>query len=92
MNISDFSINWFSLKGKNAIVTGGNTGLGQAFSLALAKSGANVFVPSLADDDGTTKSLVEGEGVRYEFLQANITDTGAPKHVIDTVRRSARIA
>ena len=27
----------FSLEGKNAVVTGGNSGLGQAFSLALAK-------------------------------------------------------
>jgi NAD(P)-dependent dehydrogenase (short-subunit alcohol dehydrogenase family) len=84
VNISDFAMDWFSLKGKNAIVTGGNTGLGQAFSLALAKGGANVFVPSLADDDGGTKSLVEGEGLRYEFMEANITDDGAPKHVIDT--------
>ena len=28
-NIEDFSLNLFSLKGKNAIVTGGNSGLGQ---------------------------------------------------------------
>ena len=59
--------------GKNAIVTGGNTGLGQAFTLALAKGGANVFVPSIVDDDGTTRALVEAEGVRYEFMQADIT-------------------
>jgi NAD(P)-dependent dehydrogenase (short-subunit alcohol dehydrogenase family) len=84
VNISDFAMDWFSLKGKNAIVTGGNTGLGQAFSLALAKGGANVFVPSLADDDGSTKSLVEAEGVRYEFMEGNITHDGAPKQVIDT--------
>jgi NAD(P)-dependent dehydrogenase (short-subunit alcohol dehydrogenase family) len=32
-----------------------------------------VFVPSLADDDGTTRSLVEAEGVRYEFMEADIT-------------------
>jgi NAD(P)-dependent dehydrogenase (short-subunit alcohol dehydrogenase family) len=83
MSISDFAMNWFSLAGKNAIVTGGNTGLGQAFSLALAKGGANVFVPSLADDDGTTKKLIEGEGARYQFMQADITQPGAPKQVID---------
>ena len=55
MNITDFNLDFFSLKGKNAIVTGGNGGLGQAFSLALAKGGANVMVTSLADDDGSTK-------------------------------------
>jgi len=37
---------FFSLRGKHAIVTGGNTGLGQAFALALAKGGADVLVPT----------------------------------------------
>ncbi|MEX0846994.1 MAG: SDR family NAD(P)-dependent oxidoreductase [Ilumatobacteraceae bacterium] len=84
MTISDFALDYFSLAGRNAIVTGGNTGLGQAFSLALAKGGANVMVPSLADDDGSTRAMVEAERVRYEFLEADITAAGAPKHVIDT--------
>jgi NAD(P)-dependent dehydrogenase (short-subunit alcohol dehydrogenase family) len=83
MQISDFAMEFFSLKGKNAIVTGGNTGLGQAFALALTKGGANVFVPSLADDDGTTRRLIEGEGVRYEFMQADITATGAPQTIVE---------
>jgi NAD(P)-dependent dehydrogenase (short-subunit alcohol dehydrogenase family) len=82
VSITDFAMGWFSLAGKNAIVTGGNTGLGQAFSLALAAGGANVFVPSLADDDGTTRSLVEAQGVRYEFMEANITETGVPATVV----------
>ncbi len=83
MNITDFNMNFFSLKGKNAIVTGGNTGLGQAFSLALAKAGANVFVPSIMDDDGTTKKLIEAENVKYIFMEANITAEGMPKAIIE---------
>lgn len=54
MNIADFGADFFSLKGKNAIVTGGNTGLGQAFTLALAKMGANVLAASIMPDDGAT--------------------------------------
>ena len=42
MNITDFSMELFSLKGKNAIVTGGNSGLGQGFATALAKAGDNI--------------------------------------------------
>jgi NAD(P)-dependent dehydrogenase (short-subunit alcohol dehydrogenase family) len=84
MGIQDFTMDFFSLKGKNAIVTGGNTGLGQAFALALAKAGANLFVPSILDDDGTTKDLIEMEGVGYEFMKIDITDDGAPKKIIET--------
>ena len=38
MDIADFSLDLFSLAGRNALVTGGNTGLGQAFSVALAQA------------------------------------------------------
>jgi NAD(P)-dependent dehydrogenase (short-subunit alcohol dehydrogenase family) len=78
MDIRDFALDFFSLKAKNAIVTGGNTGLGQAFTLALAKAGANVFVPSLMDDDGSTGPLVTAAGGRYEFMKCDITAPGVP--------------
>lgn len=83
MNITDFNLDFFSLKGKNAIVTGGNGGLGQAFSLALAKGGANVMVTSLADDDGSTKKLIEDAGVEYKFVQSDITADGECKRVVE---------
>lgn len=82
MVISDFTLDFFGLDGRSAIVTGGNTGLGQAFSVALATAGANVFVPSLADDDGTTASLVTRAGGGYAFMEADITVDGAPAAVI----------
>jgi NAD(P)-dependent dehydrogenase (short-subunit alcohol dehydrogenase family) len=83
MTIRDFDMAMFGLGGRNAIVTGGNTGLGQAFALALAKGGANVFVPSITDDDGSTREMIEAEGVRYEFVLADITETGAPRRIIE---------
>lgn len=83
MEITDFTPALFSLEGKRAMVTGGNGGLGRAFSLALASAGADVFVPSLADDDGTTRRLVEEAGRRYGFAQVDVTEAGAPQRVVD---------
>ena len=84
MDIQEFTMDFFSLKGKNAIVTGGNTGLGQAFALALAKAGANLFVPSIIADDGTTRELIENQGVGYVFMEADIAGEGVPKQIIET--------
>lgn len=82
-DINDFSMDFFSIKGKNAIITGGNSGLGQSFALALAKAGANVFCASYVDDDGTTQKLIEGAGVKYEFMQADISVKGVPKTIVE---------
>ena len=84
MDIQDFTMDFFSLQGKNAIVTGGNTGLGQAFSLALAKAGANLFIPSIIADDGMTRKLIEDQGVDYAFMTADIAGEGVPKQIIET--------
>jgi NAD(P)-dependent dehydrogenase (short-subunit alcohol dehydrogenase family) len=83
MEIGEFSMDFFSLLGKRAIVTGGNTGLGRAFSLALAKAGADVLVPSVMDDGGETARLVEAAGRRHESLEIDITTPGAAARVVE---------
>lgn len=81
--ITDFNMNFFSLKGKAAIITGGNSGLGQGFALALAKAGADIFVVSMADDNNETKELIEAEGVQYHLMIADITKDGVCKQIAD---------
>lgn len=81
-SLDAFSLDFFSLKGKTAIVTGGNTGIGRAFSVALAKAGANVFIPGLSDDNGETLALINKQGVGAEFMQIDITSAGAPGRII----------
>ncbi len=76
--IADFTLDVFSLVGKRALVTGGNTGLGRAFTVALARAGADVMVVGLADDDGTTEALVTGSGRRFVFLEADLARPGVP--------------
>jgi glucose 1-dehydrogenase len=43
-----------SLKDKVAIVTGGNSGIGKAIALGLARAGANIVIDYIADPDATT--------------------------------------
>lgn len=83
MNIEDFSLDFFSLKGKTAIVTGGNSGLGQAFGMALAKGGANVFIASFIDDDGVSQEMFEKQGVKTAFYQCDLTEEGIPAKVVN---------
>ena len=81
-SLNAFSMDFFSLKGKTAIVTGGNSGLGQAFAMALAKAGANIFIPSFVKDNGETKEMIEKQGVEVDFMQVDITAKGAPQKII----------
>ncbi len=83
MEITNFSMDYFSIKGKNAIVTGGNTGLGQAFSLSLTKAGANIFMPSVMPDDPAFNKLIEAEGGKAVYMEADLTKPGVPKQIVD---------
>ncbi|HLR54496.1 MAG TPA: SDR family oxidoreductase [Pseudogracilibacillus sp.] len=82
-DISSFNMNFFNLKGKTALITGGNSGLGQGFSLALAKAGADIFVVSMFEDDDETKRLVEKEGRKYHLEKADITKDNTCKDLVE---------
>lgn len=83
MKITDFNMDFFSLKGKNAVVTGGNSGLGQAFSVALAKGGANVMAASISDDKNDTQKWIEDCGAAYRYTHCDITAEGECKRVVE---------
>lgn len=73
-NLNDFSLDFFSLDGQVAIVTGGNKGLGQAYAVALAKAGADLFVVTHGTEWDETRELIENTGRKVEFFQADLTD------------------
>lgn len=44
--LDHFKMTQFNLNGKVAIITGGNTGLGQGYAVAMAEAGADIFIPT----------------------------------------------
>lgn len=80
--IKDFSMDFFSLKGKTAVVTGGNTGLGQGYAVAFAKAGADLFIITYDDKWDETRQLIEAEGRKVEFFKADITDKLQMKNAV----------
>ncbi|MGL5353644.1 MAG: 2-dehydro-3-deoxy-D-gluconate 5-dehydrogenase KduD [Clostridium sp.] len=72
-NLNNFSMDFFSLNGKVAMVTGGNTGLGQGYAVALAKAGADLVIPTFDKNWDETRELIEAEGRKVIFVQADLT-------------------
>jgi 2-deoxy-D-gluconate 3-dehydrogenase len=64
----------FDLSGSTAIVTGCNTGLGQAMALALAEAGADI-VGVNRSESSTTRAGVEAAGRRYVDVAADLSTT-----------------
>ncbi len=67
--------NPFDLRGKVAVVTGANTGIGQAIALALAEAGADVALVgrTVADE---TAGQVRAAGRRAAIIGADLSTTG----------------
>lgn len=74
----------FNLKGKTAIISGGNKGLGAASAMALAAEGANVFLTARnADDLQATADEIKGaHGVEVGLLAIDITDEDAGEKIV----------
>ena len=77
----------FSLDGKNAIVTGGNRGIGLGITTAFAHHGANVAI--LCRDEASAikviKDLNGGYPGKFKFFKCDVTDIEDCKASVDGV-------
>ena len=73
------------LKGKRALITGGDSGIGRAVAIGMAKEGADIAILYLEEDRDAeaTGELVEREGVKFLALKGDIGDEAFCRHAID---------
>lgn len=57
----------FSLEGKTALVTGANTGIGQAIAVALGAAGAHVICAGRSSCDATVQMIAQAEAMTLDF-------------------------
>ncbi|WP_304054202.1 SDR family NAD(P)-dependent oxidoreductase [Levilactobacillus namurensis] len=84
--MSTFNRQSFDLTGKVALITGGASGLGQNYAIALSLYGADIFVVSRQQTGWeTTRQKVEANGRQIAFLQQDITEEGCAPRIIQQV-------
>ena len=76
----------FELIGKTAIVTGCNTGLGQAMAIALAEAGADIIGCSSKGEAPETKKAVEETGRKFSYYGVDLSDRGQVYAFINKVK------
>jgi len=74
------------LKGKKAIITGGDSGIGKAIAIAFAREGADILISYLADvedeDAEDTIEWIEKAGARGELVKGDLRNEEHCKSVV----------
>src|SRR5438477_7604605 len=72
------------LKGKAAVITGGDSGIGRAVAIAYAREGADVLISYLSEDDDAddTARYVKDAGRQVVLVRGDISE---PQHCRELV-------
>ena len=73
------------LAGKEAIITGGDSGIGRAAAIAYAREGADVLIAYLEEDDDAqdTARWIEEAGRRAVLVRGDLSDPAHCRAVVD---------
>ncbi|MCC8024517.1 MAG: glucose 1-dehydrogenase [Clostridium sp.] len=76
----------FSLRGRNAIVTGGGQGLGKSMALGLAQAGADIIIAARRIETALeTKPLIEAQGVKCTVIKGDMREEDDVKRMVSQV-------
>lgn len=83
------------LRGKKALITGGDSGIGRAVALIYAREGADIvinFLPEEQEDAKETQRLVEETGKKCILIPGDLRDSKFCKELIEkTVKQLGRL-
>jgi NAD(P)-dependent dehydrogenase (short-subunit alcohol dehydrogenase family) len=73
------------LKGKSALITGGDSGIGRAVAIAFAREGADVAFAYLKEEQGArkTRELIEHEGVRCLAFAGDVAQEEFCRQIVE---------
>ena len=75
-----------SIKGKSAVITGSNSGIGLGIARELAKSGANVVLNSYTDNDedhALAEEISKATGTKARYIQADLSKGDQARSLIE---------
>ena len=83
----------FELNGKTALVTGSNTGIGQAIAVAMAEAGADVIGTSKTNtiNGGDTEKQIKELGRKFKGYVVDISNRDGLYHFINEVKTNHSI-
>lgn len=86
-----FQFDYFSLKGKTALVTGARTGIGQAIAVGLASAGAHVLLVGHQDNMQDTQVKIMELGGTFETFLIDLSDITTLRDKIQPILEQNRI-
>jgi len=78
------------LKGRKALITGGDSGIGRAVAIAYAREGADVaisYLPEEAEDAKDVVKAIEEAGQKAVAIPGDITDESFAKEMVETAAK-----
>jgi len=86
------ALDWFSLEGRIALVTGTGTGIGAGIAKGLARAGADVVCHDIGDQARVTSDEIKATGRRSVALAADLSKREAQDQLVaDAVKAFGRI-